>query len=97
MGTGIARLLGRFLKTCANAIAYAHGHNVLEPRLENTSNIMLGETGETLVVDWGLAKLTGGPSSVRGRCAVAGVGRRFKANIARRGRRHAGVHEPGTG
>lgn len=47
-------LLRRFVDAC-NAIAYAHSRGILHRDLK-PDNIMLGKYGETLVVDWGLAK-----------------------------------------
>jgi eukaryotic-like serine/threonine-protein kinase len=51
------QLLGRFVAVC-NAMEYAHNRSVLHRDLK-PANIMLGKYGETLVVDWGLAKAIG--------------------------------------
>lgn len=50
-------LLRRFVDVC-NTIGYAHSRGIIHRDLK-PANIMLGKYGETLVVDWGLAKQVG--------------------------------------
>ena len=54
---GFRELLSRFTDVC-DAVEYAHSRGVLHRDLK-PGNIMLGKYGETLVVDWGLAKVLG--------------------------------------
>ncbi len=56
-GLELRRLLRRFLDVC-NAIDYAHSRGVIHRDIK-PANIILGKHGETLVVDWGLAKAVG--------------------------------------
>jgi serine/threonine protein kinase len=50
----LRKLLRRFVDVC-NALDYAHSRGVVHRDMK-PSNIIVGKHGETLVVDWGLAK-----------------------------------------
>jgi serine/threonine protein kinase len=56
-GLRLRGLLQHFIAVC-NTVAYAHDQGVVHRDLK-PSNLMLGPYGETLVLDWGLAKRFG--------------------------------------
>lgn len=60
---GFRRLLQSFVQIC-QTVAYAHSRGVIHRDLK-PANVMLGKFGETLVVDWGLAKVVGRPEEIR--------------------------------
>jgi eukaryotic-like serine/threonine-protein kinase len=62
----LRKLLRSFTDVC-NAIEYAHSRGVIHRDIK-PANVVIGEHGETLVVDWGIAKPLGrvGPGSQAG-------------------------------
>ena len=58
-GWTFRRLVDAFHRAC-EAVAYAHERGVVHRDLK-PDNIMVGEHGEVLVLDWGIAKVTGRP------------------------------------
>jgi hypothetical protein len=69
-------LLDHFVDLC-QAIAYAHDRGVVHRDIK-PHNVMIGEFGETVVLDWGLAKVRGladlRGEDVAGRIAATGMG-----------------------
>jgi serine/threonine-protein kinase len=57
----LRELLGAFVAVC-NAVAYAHARGVIHRDLKG-SNVVLGDFGEVMVLDWGLAKVLGEPEA----------------------------------
>src|SRR3954468_23711676 len=54
---GLVKLLGAFIGVC-HAMGYAHSRGVIHRDLKG-QNVVLGDFGEVIVLDWGLAKRIG--------------------------------------
>lgn len=67
------RLIDRLIDV-AQAVSYAHSRGVLHRDLK-PGNIMVGSFGETLVIDWGLAKAAESPGDLESEAEPMGSGR----------------------
>lgn len=64
----LIRLLSKFVSLC-QTIAYAHSRQIIHRDLKG-DNVILGDFGEVIVLDWGLAKKLGDPLFDAGRETV---------------------------
>jgi formylglycine-generating enzyme required for sulfatase activity len=67
-GHTLRRALEVFLRVC-ETVAYAHARGVIHRDLK-PRNLMVGDFGEVLILDWGLAKIFGAHDAVGGELPV---------------------------
>ena len=92
----LRKLLRRFIDVC-NAIDYAHSRGVLHRDIK-PANVIVGQHGETLVVDWGLAKAVGRSDPCSGERTLLPSSASGSAETLPGSRAgDAGLHEPRAG
>ena len=86
----LRRLLTLFISTC-QAVSYAHNRGVVHRDLK-PENVAVGEFGELMVLDWGLAKVLGKPDTETS-CAAVSVADEIDLGQTM----HARLYGAGTG
>ena len=76
-GRARLQLLSNFVQLC-QTIAYAHERGVVHRDIK-PENVMLGAFGETVLLDWGVAKLRGNPDDISDVLRPPEVDQRFDA------------------
>src|SRR5262249_10839984 len=76
-------LLNAFVVVC-KTVAYAHSRGVIHRDLKG-QNIMLGDFGEVVVLDWGLAKAVGQPDEESEILAAAATRESEKTDLTLQG------------
>ena len=81
---GLIKLLGAFVGVC-NAVAYAHSRGFIHRDLKG-QNIVMGDFGEVMVLDWGLAKrFEPGPTGNTQICSTPTSSEPYRGGNYRRG------------
>ena len=74
-GRARLKLLSNFVQLC-QTLGYAHGRGVVHRDIK-PANVMLGSFGETVLLDWGVAKLRGRKDDTGDTLRVPGADQRF--------------------
>src|SRR5207302_4328004 len=82
-GRARLKLLSNFVQLC-QTIAYAHERGVIHRDIK-PANVILGAFGETVVIDWGLAKIRGAADETGDELPAPLVDHRFDGRITQEG------------